>query len=110
MKIKTITLPFLSMQEGEDQTPEQPIKTRNDLFIEGLGLSEQVKESLMNNETTIDEVVESFQGSYNDLLKATHQTNWDEERKNAGISDGLIRISVGLESVDDIKADIEKGL
>ena len=25
-------------------------------------------------------------------------------------SDGLIRISVGLESVDDIKADLERGL
>jgi len=87
MKIKTITLPFLSMQEGEDQTPEQPIKSRNDLFVEGLGLSEQVKESLMNNETTIDEVVKSFQGSYSNLLKATHQTNWDEERKNALITE-----------------------
>ena len=40
----------------------------------------------------------------------THGRLTDEERKNAGISDGLIRISVGLESVDDIKADIEKGL
>ena len=40
----------------------------------------------------------------------THGRLTDEERKNAGISDGLIRISVGLESIDDIKADIEKGL
>ena len=41
----------------------------------------------MNNETTIDEVVKSFQGSYSNLLKATHQTNWDEERKNALIKE-----------------------
>jgi len=40
----------------------------------------------------------------------THGRLTDEERKNAGISDGLIRISVGLESIDDIKADIERGL
>lgn len=40
----------------------------------------------------------------------THGRLTDEERKQAGISDGLIRISVGLESIDDIKADIEKGL
>ena len=40
----------------------------------------------------------------------THGRLTDEERQQAGISDGLIRISVGLESIDDIKADIEKGL
>lgn len=40
----------------------------------------------------------------------THGRLTDEERKNAGISDGLIRISVGLESIVDIKSDIEKGL
>jgi len=40
----------------------------------------------------------------------THGRLSDEERKNAGISDGLIRISVGLESIVDIKSDIEKGL
>ena len=40
----------------------------------------------------------------------THGRLTDEERQKAGISDGLIRISVGLESIDDIKADIERGL
>jgi len=40
----------------------------------------------------------------------THGRLTDEEKQQAGISDGLIRISVGLESIDDIKADIEKGL
>lgn len=40
----------------------------------------------------------------------THGRLTDEERGKAGISDGLIRISVGLESIDDIKADIERGL
>ena len=40
----------------------------------------------------------------------THGRLTDEERKQAGITDGLIRVSVGLESIDDIKADIEKGL
>ena len=40
----------------------------------------------------------------------THGRLTDEERQQAGISDGLIRISVGLESIDDIKNDIENGL
>lgn len=40
----------------------------------------------------------------------THGRLSDEEKLSAGISDGLIRISVGLESIEDIKKDIEKGL
>jgi O-succinylhomoserine sulfhydrylase len=40
----------------------------------------------------------------------THGRLTPEERAAAGIGDGLIRISVGLESVHDIKADLERGL
>lgn len=40
----------------------------------------------------------------------THGRLTDEERQKAGITDGLIRIAVGLESIIDIKADIERGL
>jgi O-succinylhomoserine sulfhydrylase len=40
----------------------------------------------------------------------THGRLSDEERQQAGISEGLIRVSVGLEAIDDIKADIDNGL
>lgn len=40
----------------------------------------------------------------------THGRLTDEERQEAGISDGLLRIAVGLESVNDIKNDLERGL
>ena len=40
----------------------------------------------------------------------THGRLSDEEKQQAGITNGLIRVSVGLESIDDIKADIERGL
>ncbi|MBN6361290.1 methionine gamma-lyase [Providencia huaxiensis] len=40
----------------------------------------------------------------------THSTYTAEERKQYGISDGLIRLSVGLESVDDLIADIKQAL
>jgi cystathionine beta-lyase/cystathionine gamma-synthase len=38
----------------------------------------------------------------------THQT--DEERATAGISPGLIRLSVGVEDVEDIIADLDQAL
>ena len=39
----------------------------------------------------------------------THAKLSTEERSAAGISDGLVRISVGLETIDDILADLERG-
>ncbi|KIC28351.1 methionine gamma-lyase [Leisingera sp. ANG-M6] len=40
----------------------------------------------------------------------THSTYTPEERAEHGISDGLIRLSVGLEDVADILADLEQAL
>ncbi|MEE6186932.1 O-acetylhomoserine aminocarboxypropyltransferase/cysteine synthase family protein [Niabella digestorum] len=38
----------------------------------------------------------------------THEQLTEEERKSAGVLDNLIRISVGIEHIDDIKADFEQ--
>jgi methionine-gamma-lyase len=40
----------------------------------------------------------------------THATYSPEERARHGISDGLVRLSVGLENVDDLLADIRQAL
>lgn len=40
----------------------------------------------------------------------THSTYTPEERARAGISDGLVRLSAGLEDVEDLIADIEAAL
>jgi methionine-gamma-lyase len=40
----------------------------------------------------------------------THATYTPEERAAHGISEGLVRLSVGLEDADDILADIAQAL
>ena len=40
----------------------------------------------------------------------THGRLTETEREEAGIRDGLIRIAVGLEDIEDIKADLQHGL
>lgn len=40
----------------------------------------------------------------------THGRLSPEDRLAAGISDGLLRIAVGLEDIEDIQADLERGL
>ena len=39
----------------------------------------------------------------------THQRMSIEALEEAGISEGLIRLSIGIESVDDLIEDLEKG-
>ena len=41
---------------------------------------------------------------------STHSKLSEQERKAAGITPGLIRISVGLEHIEDIISDIEQAL
>ena len=40
----------------------------------------------------------------------THGRLSDSERAEAGVTENLIRVSVGLEHVDDLKADLQRGL
>ncbi|MBI3899213.1 MAG: O-succinylhomoserine sulfhydrylase [Gammaproteobacteria bacterium] len=40
----------------------------------------------------------------------THGRLTPEQRRDSGITDGLVRISVGLEDVDDLKRDLARGL
>jgi O-succinylhomoserine sulfhydrylase len=40
----------------------------------------------------------------------THSRMTVEQRAAAGISDGLIRIAVGLEHIEDLKADLLRGM
>ncbi len=40
----------------------------------------------------------------------THGRLTPEEKQEAGITEGLIRVAVGLEDLDDIKADLARGL
>ena len=40
----------------------------------------------------------------------THRQMNDEQLAEAGVSPGMIRLSVGIENVDDIIADIEQAL
>ena len=40
----------------------------------------------------------------------THGRLSEEERQDAGIQPGMIRIAVGLEDIEDIKADLQRGL
>ena len=68
--------------------------------------------AMMNRVTMIQRAVSL--GDAESLIQhpasMTHSTYTPEERAKHGISDGLIRLSVGLEGVENILSDLEKAL
>jgi cystathionine beta-lyase len=42
--------------------------------------------------------------------RTSHRTMTPTERQSAGISDGLVRVSVGIEDVDDLLEDFDQAL
>ena len=40
----------------------------------------------------------------------THGRLSEEDRASAGITENLIRVAVGLEDVEDLRADLQRGL
>ena len=40
----------------------------------------------------------------------THAAMQESARRAAGLTDGLLRLSVGIESADDLQADLAAGL
>ena len=41
-----------------------------------------------------------------DRASTTHQQLTKDEQKSTGVSDDLVRLSVGLENIDDLKEDL----
>ncbi len=42
--------------------------------------------------------------------RTSHRTLSVEERQRAGISDGLVRVSVGIEDINDLTHDFDQAL
>ncbi|QDU85819.1 Cystathionine gamma-synthase [Planctomycetes bacterium Pla163] len=65
------------------------------------------------NATEVFALAESL-GGVESLIEVppimTHAAIPAEERRAAGLADGLVRLSVGIEHVDDLLADIDRGL
>ena len=59
---------------------------------------------------TLAENLGSVESLVTHPVTMTHAAVAEEERERVGITDGLVRISVGLEDVEDLIADLEQGL
>ena len=67
-----LSLPLIGMMEGEED--------RGKLFLDKLGLSEDVKNALADKDKPLDEVVNLYTSNFTKLTQQTYINNWDEDR------------------------------
>lgn len=110
-KIEKVYYPGLKSHEGHDIAAKQMTGFGGIMAFELKGGYEAGK-TLLNNVKMAALAVSL--GDAETLIQhpasMTHSPYTKEERLAAGITDGLVRLSVGLENIDDIIADLEYGL
>lgn len=110
-KVEKVYYPGLKSHEGHDIAAKQMAAFGGIMAFELKGGFEAGK-TLLNNVKMAALAVSL--GDAETLIQhpasMTHSPYTKEERLAAGITDGLVRLSVGLENVEDIIADLEYGL
>ena len=74
-------------------------------------LNESVNSDVFLKSLTLIKPSMSLAGVESTILapsKTSHALLGEEERKNQGISEGLLRLSVGIEDTKDLLLDLEK--
>ena len=109
--VQKVAYPGLESFEGHEVAKKQMRLYGGMMAVELKGSREAVGKAL--NEMELATIAVSL-GDAETLIEhpatMTHSTYSPEELKSAGISEGLVRISVGLEDADDIIADFKKML
>lgn len=110
-KVKKVFYPGFEDHEGHDIAKKQ-MRDFGGIFAFELNGGIEAGKTLLNNLHLCALAVSL--GDTETLIQhpasMTHSPYTKEEREKAGITDGLVRISVGLENVEDIIEDLKQGL
>lgn len=110
-KIEKVYYPGLETHEGHEIAKKQMTSFGGIIAFEIKGGMEAGKKLL--NSLDLCTLAVSL-GDTETLIQhpasMTHSPYTQEERLDAGITDGLVRLSVGIENSEDIIADLEQGL
>jgi methionine-gamma-lyase len=110
-KVKQVFYPGLESHQGHAFIGKQMRQGGGVIAFELVGSIEDGKRFI--NQMKLFSIAVSL-GDAESLIQhpasMTHSPYSPEERAEAGISDGLIRVSIGLENVDDIIADLQQAL
>ena len=115
-KIDRVYYPGLSSHPHHELAKKQQLDPNGDV---GFGAMISIDLKTLDRASTFTDNLEIFTlaeslGGVESLIchpaKMTHASISDEKRSKLGISDGLLRLSVGIEDLDDLIEDIDLGL
>ncbi|NHN49004.1 cystathionine gamma-synthase [Halostella sp. JP-L12] len=109
--VDRVYYPGLESHPGHDIAAEQMDDFGGMLSFELEASLEEAAEFVSNTEVfTLAESLGGVESLIEQPATMTHASIPPEEREAAGLSDGLIRASVGIEHVDDMKADLQQAM
>lgn len=110
-KIVKVFYPGLKQHPGHDLAAKQMKAFGGMLSFEIAGGLNQARVFLENLKVfTLAESLGAIQSLANHPASMTHASMEPEVRRSVGITDGLIRLSVGIEDVQDLIADLDGAL
>jgi cystathionine gamma-lyase len=109
--VDTVYFPGLESHPGHDIAAEQMDDFGGMLSFELDARLDEAANFVSNTEVfTLAESLGGVESLIEQPATMTHASIPREERVAAGLSDGLIRASVGIEHVDDLKADLQQAM
>lgn len=109
-QVEKVYYPGLPDHPGHELTKQQSAGFGGMISFDA-GSGEKADEILRNVQYfTLAESLGAVESLISIPARMTHASIPKERREELGITDGLIRLSVGIEDVEDLIADLEKGL
>ncbi|SEW30782.1 cystathionine gamma-synthase [Halobacterium jilantaiense] len=109
--VSTVYYPGLEDHPGHELAAEQMDDFGGMLSFELDASLEEASEFVSQTEVfTLAESLGGVESLIESPAAMTHAAIPKEEREAAGLTDGLVRASVGIEHVDDLKADLQQAI
>ncbi|WP_323172459.1 cystathionine gamma-synthase [Natrialba sp. PRR66] len=109
--VERVYYPGLESHPGHEIADEQMRDFGGMLSFELDASLEETSEVVSNTEVfTLAESLGGVESLIEQPAPMTHATIPREERIEAGLTDGLVRVSVGIEHVDDLIADLDQAI
>ena len=109
--VDRVYYPGLESHPGHDLAAEQMDDFGGMVSFELDASLEEAADAVSNTEVfTLAESLGGVESLIEQPATMTHAAIPKEEREAAGLTDGLIRASVGIENVEDLKADLERAI
>ena len=110
-RVSRVYYPGLESHPGHEIAAEQMDDFGGMLSFELDASLEEASDVVSDTEIfTLAESLGGVESLIEQPAPMTHASIPKEEREKAGLTDGLIRVSVGIEHVDDLKADLEQAI